>query len=336
MGVELKPFSRLASALIVLLAMAGVAQAETRTITDDADRVVEIPADPQRIVSLRGESITTPLLELGANLVGAAGRVDEGVYGGEPYVRGGVDVLDFRFEGSGIAWVGSPNGFDLEAIAATAPDLIMIAPHQSEFIDQLGIIAPTVVIDTSGTRRPLLERYRFIADIANRLDVFEPRLALWEERVLRFRSQLEAAIGDPSAVSVVIADAADGAMTVFRHYDAMTVVLDELGFARPAIVDGIEGAHFIEMSAERIEEIDADFMISNYDARSSQTIVARRAEFEAMLPGWQQILHAPRNNQHIFIHRDEMRGTSFRSLRYALDVVMTNIGGRAFVPLGEN
>lgn len=329
----MKSFSVLAVFLAAMVSLAAPAFAQTRQITDDADRTVEIPADPQRIVALRGESITTPLIELGANLVGAAGRVDEGVYGGEPYVRGGVDVLDFRFEGSGIDWVGSPNGFDLEAIAALTPDLVLIAPHQADFIDQLSLIAPTVVVDTSGTRRPLLERYRFLADITNKLDLFQTRLGLWNERIERFRAQLEAAVGDPSAISVVVADAAEGQMTVFRHYDAMTEVLYALGFSTPDIVQTIEGTHFIELSPERIEEIDADFMISNYDARSTQTITARRAEFDAMLPGWQQALHAPRNNQHIFIHRDEMRGTSFRSLRYALDIVMTNIGGRTFVPL---
>jgi iron complex transport system substrate-binding protein len=323
-------------AIVVALLVATLpAHAQTRSITDDADRVVEIPVDPQRIVGLRGESITTPLIELGANLVGADGNVSEGVYGGNPYVRGAVDVLDFRFEGSGITWVGSPNAFDIEAIAALSPDLILITQNQTDSLENLSKLAPTVVVDTSGTRRPLLERYRFVADVSNRLDVFEARLALWNDRVARFRQQLEAAIGDPAEISVVVADAADGTMTVFRHYDAMTEVLYALGFDQPALVKTIEGAHFIELSAERVQEIDADFMISNYDARSTQTIIARRAEFETMLPGWQQFLHAARNNQHIFIHRDEMRGTSFRSLRYALDVVMTNIGGRTFVPLAD-
>lgn len=332
----MKHFSILAILVTVMVSLAIPASAQTRTIVDDADRSVEIPVDPQRIVALRGESITTPLIELEANLIGAAGRVDEGVYGGQPYVRGAVDVLDFRFEGSGITWVGSPNGFDIEAIAALTPDLILIAPHQAEFTEQLSLIAPAVVVDTSGTRRALLDRYRFLADITNRLDVFETRLGLWNERVARFRTQLEEAVGDPAAISVVVADAAEGQFTVFRHYDAMTEVLYALGFSTPDLVETIEDRHYIEISAERIQEIDADFMISNYDARPTQAIIARRAEFDAALPSWRQVLHAPRNNQHIFIHRDEMRGTSFRSLRYALDIIMTNIGGRTFVPLASN
>lgn len=327
---------RLAIIVAALLLVTLPTHAQTRAIIDDADRTVEIPIDPQRIVGLRGESITTPLIELGANLVGADGNVNAGVYDGLPYVRGAVDVLDFRFEGSGVTWVGNPNDFDIEAIAALMPDLILITQNQTEQLDNLSKIAPTVVVDTSGTRRTLLDRYRFVADVSNRLDVFETRLALWEERIARFRLQLEAAIGDPSQVSVVVADAADGKITVFRHYDAITEVLYALGLGQPDLVGTIEGAHFIELSAERVQEIDADFMISNYDARETQTIIARRAEFDAMLPGWQNFLHAPAHGQHIFIHRDEMRGTSFRSLRYALDVVMTNIGGRTFVPLAPH
>ena len=69
--------------VIALLATPGFAQ-ETRSFTDDAGRVVEIPLHPQRIVSLQDLFFTIPLIELGAPPVGSHGRVEED---GTPYLR---------------------------------------------------------------------------------------------------------------------------------------------------------------------------------------------------------------------------------------------------------
>ena len=73
---------------IVLLAVPAIAQ-ETRSFTDDTGRVVDIPVEPLRIVSLQDLAITVPLLELGVTPVGSHGRTTAE---GAPFIRSS-DVL---------------------------------------------------------------------------------------------------------------------------------------------------------------------------------------------------------------------------------------------------
>lgn len=85
---------------LVSVAISGAAWAlDTRTVTDDLGRVIEIPADPQRIVSLDDNSITLPLIDLGVDLYGSAGRISEA---GTPFVRGLLDTEEINVAASDL------------------------------------------------------------------------------------------------------------------------------------------------------------------------------------------------------------------------------------------
>ena len=60
-----------------------------------------------------------------------------------------------------------------------------------------------------------------------------------------------------------------------------------------------------------------------------------RAAFEKVVPGYCQVLHACRTNQMIFIHRTPIYSSSFKSLETANLQMLTQIAGRAFVPLAN-
>jgi iron complex transport system substrate-binding protein len=315
---------------ILVLTVPAHAQA-TRLFVDDAGHEVEIPIDPQRIVSMRGEQFTAPLIELGANLVGSSGRSDPLRDGGAPYVRGAYDALDFRFETSDVTWIGDPNAHDFEAVAAVEPDLILLPDFAADSYDKLSLIAPTVVINIWD--RPFLDRYRVVADLAGRLPQFEAGLALYEERLARAKQTLIDAIGDPSAVSVVIAQANKEAIRAFKDYDALSQVLHDLGFSMPAVVTKAEGAR-IDLSFELIHQIDADFMIDTYWAATGSGVAQQLANWDRAVPSWREILHAPRHNQFFMVNREEMRAVSFQALRTVLDIVVSQIATRGFVPLG--
>ncbi|MCW5715766.1 MAG: ABC transporter substrate-binding protein [Bauldia sp.] len=315
-----------------------------RTVTDDTGREVAIPVDPQRIVSLRGEQITAPLLELGANLVGAGGVVSPAINGGQPYVRGAFDILDFRFEASTIAFVGGDNDFDIEAIAALRPDLI-IAPAVAAATDrlpQLEAIAPTVLLifATNDPRltggNTSLERYRRVADWAGRLEQFNALEAAFADRLARYRTIVEATLGDPARVVVShIDNHGVGTYQVLRHYDMLTEMIDALGFAYPAIVAEATGPS-VAMSAELLPQLQTDFLISTFRSASENDYPdAIRARFDETLPGWQEFVHAAKYGQHIFIDREQMRTATFASARYVLDFLMANIVLRPFTALGE-
>ncbi|AEQ52358.1 ABC transporter substrate-binding protein [Pelagibacterium halotolerans] len=334
MTFSFQSVGRLASAA-ALVVVAGLSSfsapaQETRLFVDDMGHEVEIPVDPQRIVSLRGEQITAPLIELGAALVGSSGRVDAGVNGGAPYVRGAYDALGFRFENSDVTWVGDPNQYDLEAIALAEPDLILLSEGGVESYEQLSLIAPSVII--AGWEEDLLARYRKIADVAGKLDVYEELLEDWDVRLAAAQEVIAQTVGDPGAVSVGVIEPRSGSVRGFRTYDALTQIIHELGFSMPEAIADLEDAR-IDVSPELVHEFDADFMISTYWPATGTTVEAIYELWDAAVPNWRDELHAARTNQYFMVHREEMRAVSFAALRSVLNIVVSQIATRGFVPL---
>lgn len=323
-----------ALAMAGLLAFATAAHGqETRLFVDDQGHEVTIPVSPQRIVSLRGEQFTAPLYELGANLVGSSGLVNEAVNGGRPYVRGAYDALDFRFEESGVTWVGSPNDHDYEAISVVEPDLIIIPDFASDDYDRLSLIAPTVVLRVWG--QDMLDMYAKVADLADREETFARLSARYAERLDRARQTLAETVGDTSAISVAVASAFEDRISVYRDYGTLGQVLRDLGFSMPAIIAEMEEAN-ANLSLELLPRIDADFMIDTYWTARNQSPTQKLEAWDAALPGWRDILHAGRHNQVFMVNREEMRAVSFQALRSVLDIIVSQIGTRDFVPLSPN
>src|SRR5690554_2834459 len=140
----MKPLTLLiGAALAALVPFPALAQ-ETRSFTDDAGRTVEIPANPQRIAALHDLSITIPLIELGIHPVASQGRTTEA---GEGFIRSSKVLTGVDFDNSDIVFVGNAP-VDMEALAATEPDLIIVNPNWNYgSLEQVEVIAPTVVLD---------------------------------------------------------------------------------------------------------------------------------------------------------------------------------------------
>ncbi len=319
----------LIAAVLSLSAQMGIAQ-DMRPFTDGAGHVVDIPVQAERIVSLRGEQFTAPLVELGANIVGSTGNLIEGVNDGEPVIRGAYDLFHTTFSGNGITHVGTSTQPDFETIAALKPDLILLPDFRAEQYEQLAAIAPTVIINIwSNSAR---ERYRRIADAVGRLDRFEQLQSIYDFRLNEARALVERMIGDPSEVSIAIAEVRGDRFRVYKAYGAMSNILDELGFSKPDIIESIDGER-LDLSPEQVQLIDADFIVSSYAEHFRAPPEEIRGYWDAYVPGWDKVLHAPRNNQHIFIAREPMRALSFQSMSEVLSVYVASIVTRDFVPL---
>lgn len=316
--------------LLLAFSVASAAAQDTRIFVDDAGHEVTIPVHPQRIVSMRGEQFSAPLIELGANLVASSGRTDTARDGGAPYVRGAYDALDFRFENSPVKWIGDPNAHDIEAVAATNPDLILLPDFAAESYDKLSLIAPTVVINI--WERTFIDRYRVIAELAGMLPEFEIKYGMYQERLARAKATLADAIGDPAEISIVIAQANKNNIRVFRDYDALSQVIHDLGFSMPAVAAQADGPR-ADLSFELIQEIDADFMVDTYWAATGSGVAKQMAKWDVAVPAWREVLHAPRNNQFFMVNREEMRAVSFQALRTVLEVIVSQVATRDFVPL---
>lgn len=317
-------------ALAALLLGTPAKAEETRLFIDGQGHEVQIPVKAKRIVSLRGEQFTTPLIELGAPVVGSTGLLKEGINDGKPFMRGAYDLFGATFENSGITFVGTPKQPDIEAIAALKPDLILVPDFASESYQQLSVVAPTVVINIwSNDAR---KRYQRVADAAGLLPEFEKLQATFDFRLDNARTLTKKLLGDPAKVSVAIAEVRGKRFRAYKNYGAMSYLLQSLGFSRPDIIEQIDGDR-LDLSPEQVQAIDADFLVSSYAENFGQPSSELRSNWDNLIPGWNMVLHAPRNNQHILIAREPMRALSFRSMEEVLAVYMANIVTRQFKPI---
>ena len=106
------------------------------TVTDVRGEV-EIPAEPQRIVDLSGNSDILSIL--GYKVIGTANS-DAYDYTKFP------SYLEETLKGAEILGYSMQDTMDVEAIMNLNPDLIVISTVQEKMYDQLSEIAPTVMI----------------------------------------------------------------------------------------------------------------------------------------------------------------------------------------------
>jgi len=319
--------------IIALITLNSTVSAQpTRLFVDGQGHEVQIPVQARRIVSLRGEQFTTPLIELGAPVVGSTGLIKEGVNGGKPFIRGAYDLFYTTFENADISFVGNPAQPDIEAIAALKPDLILVPDFAANSYQQLSAVAPTVVINIWSNNAE--ERYRRIADAVGLLPAFEKRQATYQFRLQSAQALTRELLGDPASISVAIAEVRGKLFRVYKNYGAMSHLLEALGFSRPEIIDNINGDR-LDLSPEQVQAIDADFLVSSYAENFGQPSAELRKNWDNLIPGWNLVLHAPRHNQHILIAREPMRALSFRAMEEVLAVYMASIVTRTFEPLSK-
>jgi iron complex transport system substrate-binding protein len=230
-------------------ATAAADEAATRTVTH-AGGTTEIPADPQRIVTLQDQNGLLPLLELGVRPVASAALQLEG--GGQRFRR--VDGYDT----SDIEPVGDYGEPDLEAIAAQRPDLIVGTEFHVEYDAQLSAIAPTVYVQIF--ERPLPEALAEFAALVGA-----------EDRHAELRAEYEAAIADliadlpraPEDISVSWVEFGEPGQFYLPNGQAVGTVLADVGFARPETeAQATAAGTYDERSFESITDHEADIMIS--------------------------------------------------------------------------
>lgn len=319
--------SALAALTLALGLVAPVLAQETRSVTA-ANGTFDIPVAPQRIVALNDQIVALPLYELGAALIGSAGRIDGE---GKTFLRGGMDTLGIDYSNTDINYVGQFNALDLEAIAALQPDLIIGGTYTDPaVVDQLQAIAPTLVIDNGALG--LIETLRTLADVSGKAGAFEARYQRYLDNVERAKAY----IGDTSAISATMTfmfPAAEELWVYRANLGAITQVLADLGFAQPAAVAALEATQ-ASWSAELIQELDADFIFGFYRQQADATPDAIRAAYEKFTPGWCQALTACRNGQMILLPGPTF-GSTITGLDLALDLVETHVAGRPFTPFEE-
>ncbi|RVT85409.1 ABC transporter substrate-binding protein [Rhodobacteraceae bacterium CCMM004] len=286
-----------------LVAALPAAADETRTVTDDLGRTVEVPAEPQRIAVLHDKNLATPLIELGVIPVGSHGRTTAE---GAPFIRGAIRVTGYDFDNSDIAYLGGSPA-DVEAVASAAPDLILTSTWQTADVAQLAAIAPTVVIDT--TARQTIDVFPLLAEVTGTQDVLDRLQTRYAAQIAQLRSLVPT-----EEITVAVMQGVDGAIYVQHTYSALGKVLRDAGFAFPPAVDAIPEGTAESWSAERLPELDADIVFLTYRNDAGQTPADAVAAMEAVLPSFCDVLHACREGQIVILPRDEATSASYDAL----------------------
>lgn len=214
----------------------------TRTVTDATGTTVDVPAQPESVVTL-SELDLDSTLALGVTPVGAtAGRGQDGLPG---YLADEAD---------NVPLVGTVTGPQLGKVIQADPDLILAGQVRDEqVLSKLREIAPTVVTFRVGD--DWKDAFASVAAALGRTDEQESVMADYQATVETVRGEL----GDHAdAVVSVVRWSPKGPSTINQGVFASTVLAD-LGLQRPP--EQMEHAvHSMPLSMENLDQIDADWI----------------------------------------------------------------------------
>lgn len=231
------------SRIIVSLATVALlsAPATAREITH-AMGVTDVPDNPQRIVVLTNEG-TEALLAIGITPVGAVQS-----WLGNPWYDHVADQL------ADVTVLGTESAVNLEVLVSLEPDLILGNKQRHEKIyEQLSAIAPTVISERlRGDWKINLELY---SDAVGKADEGKAVLAAFDGRVAALHNALGASLEEEISIARFLA----GQTRIYFKDSFSGLILEEIGFARPATQDKPEFAE--EITKERIPEFEGDRLI---------------------------------------------------------------------------
>jgi len=229
--------------LIASLTLAAVltVPAAAREITH-AMGVAEVPDNPQRIVVLTNEG-TEALLAVGITPVGAVRS-----WLGDPWYDHIAEQM------AEVTVLGEESAVNLEVLVSLEPDLILGNKQRHENIyEQLAAIAPTVISERlRGDWKINMELY---TEAAGKGEEGKAALAAFDQRV----ADIRAALGDSVEEEISIARFMAAQTRIYFRDSFSGLILEEIGFARPASQDKPEFAE--EITKERIPEFEGDRLI---------------------------------------------------------------------------
>ena len=240
-------------ALMLVLAACGKTEEKSTKNTEDkaseesytvthAMGETTIKGEPKRIVVLTNEGVEA-LLAMGVTPVGAV----EAFTGDTWYAHTAEQLKDTKS-------VGTESEPSLEAIAALKPDLIIgNKMRQEKVYDQLNKIAPTVFAET--LRGDWQENFKLYSKAINKEEVGQEKLDTYNKHV----EDLKAKLGDQTQQKVSMVRFMAGDVRIYHKDTFSGVILEQLGFARPAEQDINDFAEK-GLTKERIPAMDGDIM----------------------------------------------------------------------------
>ena len=154
---------------------------------------VEIPANPERIVDLSGNSDILSIL--GYKVIGTANS-DAYDYTKFP------TYLEDTLKGAEILGYSMQDTMDIEAIMNLNPDLIVISTVQEKMYDQLSEIAPTVMIQLEALNWK--EDIRTLAKVFDKEDIANKWLSNYETKAKAAGDDIKAKYGEDTTYLIIL------------------------------------------------------------------------------------------------------------------------------------
>lgn len=202
----------------------------------------EIKGTPKKVVILTNEG-TEALLALGVKPVGAVKS-----WLGDPWYEHIADKME------GVKEVGDESTVNVEAIMALKPDLIIGNKMRQEAIyEQLNSIAPTVFAET--LRGNWKENFELYAKAVNKEKEGQEVLANYDGKINGLKEKL----GDKTNLKVSVVRFMGGDVRIYHKDSFSGVILDQLGFARPASQD-VNDFAAKNLTKESIPDMEGDIL----------------------------------------------------------------------------
>jgi len=308
--MKMKIPSLLSTALVGILGLISLNlhAAETRTFENEFGKV-DVPIQPQCVVSLHDFSLTIQLFELGMRPCGSVGRKK---LWSDPYFRG----VQHRFNTEGLVYVGSHKSPDEEAISLLAPDLIVGLYYQDKLKSKLSHIAPTVILPTKD--QPIKEWARQLADLVGKTREFNDQKAEYDWIISEFKRL----VPDHQKITVTTLEMYEDNFQLIGR-GGLDEVIADMGLSRPA--GYLNAKKGINYSLERISDMDADIIIDTYEP-----LLDTRAETKKFRNSVQwKNLFAVKNNQFLYFNRSRY-GDSMGGLIGSAYLLLSHIAEREF------
>lgn len=249
---------RLLAGALVLVGLAACGSTPEAPASSDAPafRTVEhamgetvIPVRPTRVVAL-DQSFVDAVLTLETPVVGYTTyrSIDSELPG---YL--GAVAAEYGKEATEVGTLEQPS---LEKIIALKPDLIVSAKVRHEALyDQLSKIAPTVFSETTGAIWK--DNLRLMGRALGKEDLAETRIKEYENRAATIGAAIKAKEGELPTISIV-RFAGEPTVRLYVENSYSGVVMKDVGFTRPEKQPRADDAIAVDVSQERILDLDAD------------------------------------------------------------------------------
>ncbi|WP_405141083.1 iron-siderophore ABC transporter substrate-binding protein [Sphaerisporangium sp. NBC_01403] len=292
----MRALSALGVAAAVLIGLAGCGSADP-VATEGAGKapasagafpvVVEhamgkttVPAQPKRVVAL-DQSFVDAVLALDTEVVGFTTyrALTEKL---PDYL--GASAAQYGKDAQVVGTLEAPS---LEKIIALKPDLIVSAKVRHEALyDKLSQIAPTVFSETTGALWK--ENLRLMGRALGKDDLAEQKITAYEQRAAKIGEAVKAGNGGTMPTVTIARFAGEPTVRLYVENSYSGIVLKDAGFPRPEGQPTTTDTIAVNISEERIADLDADqIFVATYpddkgDARKIQ------AKFEAN-PLWSRL-----------------------------------------------